>query len=71
MLFVLVQVSPAPEPAMQEVELEDLDDTAMKLLRKERNLAIDYLAKRKMLPTENIAALKARLIGRLHIDEHR
>lgn len=69
-LFILAQASPPPDPPV-EVELEDLDEKTVKHLMKERSKAIDELAKRKMLPDGvDVDALKARPLGRLHIDEH-
>ncbi|MBP2435580.1 hypothetical protein [Microbacterium amylolyticum] len=67
-LFVLVQLSPLPEP-QQEVALEDLDEKTVKRLMTLRRWAIDTLAERGLLPDENIDALKARPLGRLHIED--
>lgn len=69
-LFVLLLKSPRPEPEVEEdVALEDLDERSVKLLLQHRGWAIDELVKRRMLPDENIDALKARPLGRLHIEE--
>lgn len=67
-LFVLAQLSPPPEPEAQ-LDLEDLDDKTVAYLLKQRSKAIDELVKRGMLPDEDIDALKARPIGRLHLEE--
>lgn len=67
-LFVLVQLSPLPEP-QQEVALEDLDEKTVKRLVTLRRRAIDTLVERGLLPDENIDALKARPLGRLHIED--
>ncbi|MGI6879923.1 hypothetical protein [Microbacterium sp. gxy059] len=68
-LFVLVQMSPPAEPAAVDIELEDLDEKTVRHLMKQRGRAIDELVKRGLLPDENIEALKARPLGRLHIEE--
>ncbi|GAA2089499.1 MULTISPECIES: hypothetical protein [Brevibacterium] len=67
-LFVLVQLSPPPEPK-SEIAFEDLDEKTVKRLMTLRGRAIDTLVKRSLLPDENIDALKARPLGRLHIED--
>lgn len=67
-LFVLMQVSPKPDP-VPEAALEDLNDKAMAYLMKARSEAIDELAKRRMLGDADPDALKARPLGRLHIED--
>lgn len=67
-LFVLVQLSPPPEPP-PEVALDDLDETTVRHLLKLRGRALDTLVKRGMLPEEGLAALKARPLGRLYAEE--
>src|SRR5690606_30239143 len=67
-LFALVQLSPPPEPP-PEVALEDLDEKTVRYLLRQRARALDLLVKRGMLPDKDIDALKARPLGRLHIED--
>lgn len=70
-VFVLIQLSPPmePEPEAPVVPIDELGEKAMKYLMKERSQAIDILGERRMLPEVDIKALKARPLGRLHIEE--
>ncbi|GAA1535793.1 hypothetical protein HD600_001591 [Microbacterium ginsengiterrae] len=70
-VFVIIQLSPKPEPepAAPPVAVADLDEKAMRYLMRERNEAIKTLAERRMLPNVDVEVLKARPLGRLHIEE--
>lgn len=67
-LFALVQLSPPPEPP-PAIALEDLDEKTVRYLLRQRARALDMLVKRGMLPDKDIDALKARPLGRLHIED--
>lgn len=68
-VFVIVRLSPPmePEPRIPPIPVEQLDEKAMKYLIRERNDAIQTLAKRRMLPNVDVDVLRARPLGRLHI----
>ncbi|MBM7674976.1 hypothetical protein [Gracilibacillus alcaliphilus] len=70
-LFILVQMSPRPEAKVQEIALEDLDEKTVKRLLMLRGRAIDTLVQRGLIDGDvaDINALKARPLGRLHIEE--
>ena len=70
-VFILIQLSPSqdpvPEPAL--ISIDELDEKAMGYLMKERSQAIDILSERRLLPDVDVKVLKARPLGRLHIEE--
>src|SRR5690606_14459981 len=70
-VFLVIQLSPRmePEPETPPVPVEELGEKAMKYLLQERNEAIKTLAERRMLPDIDVEVLKARPLGRLHIEE--
>src|SRR5690606_34550415 len=70
-VFVLIQLSPPKEPVPEAsaVSIDELGEKAMRYLMKERSQAIDILGERRMLPAVDIKVLKARPLGRLHIEE--
>jgi hypothetical protein len=70
-VFVIIQLSPRmePEPEIAPLPVEQLDEKAMKYLMQERNEAIKTLGERRMLPDVDVEVLKARPLGRLHIEE--
>lgn len=70
-VFVIIQLSPRmePEPETPPLPVEELGEKAMKYLMQERNEAIKTLGERRMLPDVDVEVLKARPLGRLHIEE--
>lgn len=70
-VFVIILLSPPmdPEPDRPPVPVDELGEKAMKYLMKERDEAIDALSERRMLPDVDVEVLKARPLGRLHIDD--
>lgn len=70
-VIVLIQLSPPKEPVPEapEITIDELNEKAMGYLMKERSQAIDILGERRMLPEVDIKVLKARPLGRLHIEE--
>lgn len=70
-VFVVIQSSPPrqPEPKTPVVPIDELDEKTMGYLLKERRQAIDILGERRMLPDVDVKVLKARPLGRLHIEE--
>lgn len=70
-LIVIIQLSPPmePVPEVPVVPIEELGEKALRYVMKERNDAIDTLAERRMLPDVDVKVLKARPLGRLHIEE--
>lgn len=71
LLFILVQMSPLPEMKVQEIALEDLDEKTVKRLLMLRGRAIDTLVQRGLINSDvaDINVLKARPLGRLHIED--
>lgn len=69
--FVIIQLSPRQpqQQAKAQVAIDELDEKGMRYVMQERNEAIDALARRHMLPDIDVAVLKARPLGRLHIEE--
>jgi hypothetical protein len=69
-VLIIIQLSPPmePEPEVAPIPVEELGEKAMKYLMQERNEAIKTLAERRMLPDVDATALKARPLGRLHIE---
>lgn len=71
-VFVLIQLSPPQEPVPEApaISVKELNEKAMGYLMKERNQAIDILGERRMLlENVDIKVLKARPLGRLHIED--
>lgn len=70
-VFAIIGLSPPkePEPEAPVVPVEELNEKAMGYLLKERRQAIDILGERRLLPDVDVKVLKARPLGRLHIEE--
>lgn len=70
-VFVIIQLSPKgePEPEAPPIPISELSEKAMKYVVQERNDALGKLKERRMLPDIDVEVLKARPLGRLHIEE--
>lgn len=73
-VFALIQFSPPPDPEPERplVSVEELDERGMKYLMWARNEALDKYWERRLDPDLNLdrlKELKARPLGRLHLDD--
>jgi len=72
-VFVIIVLSPPMDPIVSAppIPVEELSEKALKYVMQERNDAIKTLAERRMLPEgADVDVLKARPLGRLHIEEY-
>lgn len=74
-LFLLIQLSPPPDPEPERptVSIEDLDERAMRHLMRVRNEALDKYWSRRLDPDLNVDVLKelkTRPLGKLHLEPY-
>lgn len=68
-IVILLSPKPDPTPVAVPVPISELNDKAMGYLMRERNAAIDIYVRRQLGEERDAKALKARPLGRLHLEE--